>query len=258
MNNVRTPRGALIAFALTLGLAAPALCLAQTTPQEPRRTPDFLFGRPKAAIGVRGTWTFATAGSDIYDFVTRQLTIDKRDFNGPGFGGDLAFWLSDRVDAQAGFFMTRTTQASEYRDLVDNNFRPIEQSTSLKMLQITGSIRFALTPRGRDVSRFAWVPSRVVPFVGAGGGVLRYDFLQRGDFVDFQDASVFSDVFRSNGWTPSLHGFGGVDIQLFRGLYGTIEGRYTKASAGLSDDFVDFDPIDLSGFRVSAGINIVF
>lgn len=258
MNHARAPRRVVIAFALGLLLAAPAVSLAQTQPQEPRRTPDFLFGRPNGAIGIRGTWTFASAGSDIYDFVTRQLTVDKSDFNGPGFGGDVAVWLSERVDAQVGFFMTRANRASEYRDLVDNQFLPIEQTTSLKTLQITGSVRLALAPRGRDVSRFAWVPSRIVPFVGAGGGVLRYDFFQRGDFVDFQDFSVFSDVFRSRAWTPSVHGFGGVDIQLFRGLYGTIEGRYTKASAKLSEDFVDFDPIDLSGFQISAGVNVVF
>jgi opacity protein-like surface antigen len=258
MNHPRAPRRSLVAVVLAIAVAAPAVAAAQTQPQEPRRTPDFLFGRPHAAIGIRGSWTFASAGSDLFDFVTRELTIDKSDFNGPGFGGDLAVFLTSRVDAQFGFFITRASQASEYRDLVDNNFLPIEQFTSLKTLHLTGSLRYALAPRGRDVSRFAWVPSGIVPFVGGGGGVLRYDLLQRGDFVDFQDSSVFSDVFRSNGWTASVHAFGGVDIKLFRGLYGTMEGRYTKAAATLSEDFVDFDPIDLSGFRLSAGINLVF
>jgi hypothetical protein len=41
-------------------------------------------------------------------------------------------------------------------------------------------------------------------------------------------------------------------------LFATIQGRYTQASAELSSDFIDFDPIDLSGFRMSAGINVIF
>ena len=102
------------------------------------------------------------------------------------------------------------------------------------------------------------MPSRIVPYVGAGGGVIYYEFRQTGDFVDFVDLRVFPDVFRSRGWAPSGHAFGGVDLQMYRALYATVEGRYTKSSATLSSDFVDFDPIDLSGFSVSAGINVVF
>jgi hypothetical protein len=236
----------------------PTVAVAQSQPQEPRRTPDFLFGPPHGAIGVRGSWTFASAGSDLFDFVTRQLTIDKSDFNAPGWGADVAWFLGPRIDTQVGVFMARASQGSEYRDLVDNNFLPIEQNTSLKTIHVTGSVRFALAPRGRDVSRFAWVPSRFVPYVGAGGGAIKYEFMQRGDFVDFQDSRVFTDVFRSEGWAPSVHAFAGADLQLFRALYGTIEGRYTKASGDLGAEFVNFDPIDLSGFRLSAGINVIF
>ena len=36
--------------------------------------------------------------------------------------------------------------ASEYRDLVDNDFNAIEQDTSLKTMQLVGSVRYALTP----------------------------------------------------------------------------------------------------------------
>ena len=222
------------------------------------QTPDFLFGAPHGSIGLRGTWTFATAGSDLYDFVTNELTVDKSDFNMPGIGFDVAYRLTRRLDGQFGFEWGKNTTASEYRDYVDNNFLPINQTTSLKVIHLTGSVRFALTDRGHDVSRLAWVPRRVVPYVGAGGGVVYYDFAQSGDFVDFVDLSVFPDVFRSKGWAPSAHAFGGVDVRLFRGLYGSVEGRYTKATAKLGADVVDFDPLDLSGFRLAAGINLVF
>jgi hypothetical protein len=231
---------------------------SQAQAQTSQRRADFLFGRPTRSIAVRGSWLFASANSDLFDFVTDQLTMDKKDFNAPGIAFYFSQSFGNRLDVQAGYEYAKSAKPSEYRDLVDNDFNAIEQETSLKTSQIVGSIRFALTPRGRDVSRFAYVPSRVVPYVGAGGGAIYYDFLQTGDFVDYMDLHVFRDVFRSKGWTPSAHAFAGVDLQVYRALYATVEGRYTKSSAALSSDFVDFDPIDLSGFKVSAGINLVF
>ena len=53
--------------------------------QKPRKSPDFLFGRPDGSIGIRGNWVFSRAGSDWYDFVTKQLTVERGDFNGPEF-----------------------------------------------------------------------------------------------------------------------------------------------------------------------------
>jgi hypothetical protein len=249
-------RSRAVVCGLALLLAVPTLAFAQS--QEPTRSADFLFGRPKTSVSVHGGWNIASAGSDLFDFVTEQLTVDKGDFSSPGIGGDVGFAITPRIDVAGGFFFAKASQASEYRDFVDNDLLPITQSTSLRTMQLTGSVRYALRPRGRDVSRFAWVPNRLVPYVGAGGGVIYYEFRQSGDFVDFQDLSVFTDVFRSNGWAPSGHVFGGVDVQLYRGLYASIEGRYTKASATLGSDFIDFDPIDLSGFRMAGGINVVF
>ena len=222
------------------------------------QTRDFLFGPPQGSVAVRGTFTFAHAGGDLYDFVTSELTVDKTDFNMPGIGFDFAYQFARRLDAQFGFEWGKTKTASEYRDFVDNNFLPINQTTSLKIVHLTGSVRFALTERGYEVSSLAWVPRRVVPYVGAGGGAVYYDFVQSGDFVDFVDLSVFPDAFESKGWAPSAHAFGGVDVRLFRSLYASVEGRYTKAKAKLAADFIDFDPIDLSGFRLAAGINVLF
>ena len=225
---------------------------------EPNRRPDFLFGQPRGSLGLHGSWVFASSGSDLFDFVTRQLTLDKSDFSGPGIGADTTVNFLPRLAAQFGFEWSRKTTGSEYRAFTDNNSLPINQDTTLKVVHLTAGVRYALANPGIDVSRFAWVPRRVVPYVGAGGGAVYYDFLQRGDFVDFEDLSVFPDVFRSTGWAPSAHVFGGVDIKLYRALFATMEGRYSYAHAKLGSDFVGFDPIDLSGFRISAGINVLY
>ena len=230
----------------------------QATARQPDRNADFLFGRPSTSIGIRGSWVFASAGSDVFDFVTRQLTLEKEHFNRPAFAADVAFNVTSRLQVEAGVEVTRMQRASEYRDFVDNNLRPIEQTTALNTTHLMGGIRYSLTPRGRDVSRLVWVPNKVVPYVGAGAGAVLYQFRQYGDFVDFVDNSIFYESFRSQGWAPTAHVFGGVDVQIYRGLYVTVQGRYTKASGTLSSDFIDFDPIDLSGFRMSGGVNLLF
>lgn len=233
-------------------------------------TPDFLLGRPHAAIGVRGNWLIASAGSDIYDFVTEHLTIDKSDFNTASLGVDLAIFAMPQLDVVAGFDTASSEIGSEYRGYSEtvrgsSVTIPIQQTTELKQMHFTASARFGLLSRGRQISRLAWIPRTFVPYVGAGGGVTRYEFRQAGDFVDFATENpalgtftIFTDTFRSDGWAPQAHAFGGADILVFKRLYFNLEGRYTWVHADLDQDFIDFQPMDLGGFRFGAGINFVF
>ena len=251
------------AIVFLLLVLAPLAARAQSPPPPDPARPDFLFGRPHGSLALRGGWVFARAGSDLYDFVEDRLTIDDGDFNRAAFASDFGIALTNRADVVLGFEYNRAAIGSEYRNLVENNREPIGQTTTLAEANLTGSVRLALAPRGREVSRFAWVPRRVVPYAGAGGGMLWYDFRQSGDFVDEgvrpgQQMPIFTDVLRSTGWTPSAHVFGGVDLQVHHRWYLTMDGRYVWAAADLEHDFERFEPIDLSGFRFGAGVNLVF
>lgn len=226
--------------------------------QKPRNSPDFLFGRPNGSIGVRGNWIFSRAGSDWFDFVTRELTVERGDFNGPEFAFDLSVTLKPRLDIVASVDVSNASTSSEYRNFVDNNRLPIEQRTELRGSTITGSVKYALIPRGREVGSVAWVPTTIVPYVGAGGGAHWYRLEQQGDFVDFVDNSIFTDLFRSSGWGPSAHVFGGADLKLHRRVYLTIEARYQWTKGDFGPDFINFDPIDLSGFHIGTGISFTF
>jgi len=228
--------------------------------QQPRATPDFLFGEPRGSFGIRGSWVFARADSDVFDFLQTHLTIDPGAFDAPGIAADLAFAVTPRLDAVVGFEFSQASAASEYRAFVDNDRRPIEQTTRLREANLSGTMRVMLLPRGVAISRLAWIPRRVAPYVGAGGGLLWYDFTQIGDFIDVgsRNMAVFSDVFTSRGWTPSAHALGGVDVRVHRRMYVTVEGRYLWAAARLERRFEGFDPIDLAGLRLSAGINLLF
>jgi hypothetical protein len=222
------------------------------------RTPDFLFKRPDGWVGVRTGQFFARAASDWYRFVTNELTVDRPDFRAADLSADIGITASRRADVVAGLGFTRRSIDSEYRRFVDNDRLPIEQRTRLQTVSLTGSFRYALRDRGRDVGQLAYVPRRVVPFVGAGGGALWYRLEQTGDFVDFVDLSVFGSTFDSTGWAPTAHVLGGVDVRVARRLLVTVDGRYQWAAATLNNTWVDFDPIDLSGFRLTGGLNFVF
>ena len=166
--------------------------------------------------------------------------------------------VAPRIEAVFGVEFGGRTVRSEYRDLVDNDRLPITQATRLRQANLSASLKLALTPRGWEVGSLAWVPSAATPYVGAGAGALWYEFHQTGDFVDFLDSSVFSDTFQSNGWAPSAHVFAGVDVQLARRLFLTGEGRYLWSQAELGLDFSSFQPIDLTGFKLTAGIKYLF
>lgn len=239
-------------------IALLALCLPARLSAQPPPNPDFVFGRPKGSLVVRSGWLFARTGSDLFDFVQSQLTIGRNDFNAPALAVDIGAAASGRVDVLFGFEYSRATINSEYRHLVDNNRLPIAQRTRLQQMNLSTSAKIALIPRGREVGRLAWIPRPVAPYVGAGAGFLRYDFDQSGDFVDFVDLSVFGATLRSSGWTPSTHVFAGADIKLRRRLFLTAEARYLWARAPLGQDFSGFDRIDLSGAKVTAGVNVLF
>jgi opacity protein-like surface antigen len=244
----------------------PAIALAfvlfafQPAPATAQPSPDFLFGSPKGMIGLRSGWVFASANSDLFTFVQRHLTVDRKDFNAPAIGVDVEVAFARRASAVIGFDFARTSKDSEYRDFVDNQRLPITQTTRLTELNLNGGVKFALTPRGREISSRAFIPAAVTPYVGAGAGILKYEFLQFGDFVDVDSPSmaIFTDTFRSSGWTPSAHVFGGVDVRVYKRLYISGEGRYLWSNGTPDRDFIDFDPIDLAGFKATAGVHYMF
>ena len=239
-------------LALLAGAAVPGAVPAQSAGR------GFLFREPRATLTLRGGFDRAAAGSDLFSFTTEQLTLGRGDFSGPTVGGDLAVRVSPRLDVVLGGAYAGMERTSEFRKWVDGDDLPIEQSTSFERAPITGGVRAYLTPRGRSVGQFAWIPTRAAAFVGAGAGGMWYRFHQVGDFVDFETFDVFPDELESSGWTLTAHGAAGLDYSITPRLGLTAETRYTWAEAGLSDSFEGFDPIDLSGLSATVGFNVRF
>jgi hypothetical protein len=216
----------------------------------------FLFKAPAATLGVRAGFNRALASSDVFEFVTDQLTLRRRDFSSFTVGGNLAIRVARRFDVVLDIAYAGTQRHSEFRDWVDQNDLPITQTTSFRRVPVTLSVRRYFTPDGRSIGHFAWVPAPRAAYVGIGAGWMWYRFHQIGDFVHFQTLNVLPDEFETSGWTPVVHALAGVDVTLgpFFSLNG--EGRFTWAKGPMGRDYVDFDRIDLSGFSVTAGLAV--
>lgn len=218
----------------------------------------FLFRPPIGSFGVRVGFAQARAESDIFSFVTDELTLGHSDFASASVDADLAFKVLPRLDLVLGASYSGRNAQSEFRRFVDNNDLPIKQTTNLTRVPVTASAKLYLLQRGRSIGRFAWVPSGWSPFVGAGAGAIWYRFKQEGDFINMATLEVFGDTFDSRGWAATAHGLAGLDISLGPRFGLTGEGRYTWAKAPMSNDFKGFDKIDLSGYNASVGFFVRF
>jgi opacity protein-like surface antigen len=241
-----------LSFAALMALAAPAPA------QESGR--GFLFGRPDWNVSVSGGFSHPNAGSDIFSDITNGLTLRRSDFNGAAIGADLAYSIRSDLDLAFGVSYAGTSTRSEFRRWQDNNNQPIEQTTNFARVPLTASLKWYLMPRGRSVGRFAWIPATYAPYIGAGAGVMWYNFEQTGDFVDTNSTAktVFNNDFVSSSWTPTAHVLAGIDYSLSPRWALRAEGRYSWARTDLSQDFSGYQSIDLSGFTTTVGLFVRF
>jgi hypothetical protein len=219
----------------------------------------YLFGAPDARFSLHAGYAHASANSAVFDDATRLLTLNKSSFSGPSLGGDLAVTVAPRLDLTLSAAYSSAVAESEDRTFAEGPANlPIQQSTSFRRAPLTANAILYLAPRGRSIGSLAWIPARVVPWIGAGGGTMWYRFQQEGDFVDYLSPTnnIITKTVASTGWAPALQGLGGVDVTLTPHVAFTADARYTWAKATMSSDFVGYDKIDLSGVTAALGFTV--
>jgi hypothetical protein len=214
----------------------------------------FLFEKPRGTIAFRAGYAAANAGSDLFSFTTELLTLNRRDFSGPSVEVDATRRLGARTNVVFSALYSRARKRSEFRDFVDQDDKPIEQTTQFERLPLTVGVRSYLVSPGRGIGNFAWVPARIVPFLGFSAGMVWYRFRQSGDFIDFTDNSVFTSTLESTGWSPVSRALAGVEYTVSSHVSLSVQGNYLRAKGTLGTDFAGFDRLDLSGFSTSIGL----
>ena len=243
---------------LGTAVAAAVVLLAPSAARAQGSGEGFLFATPGAALVLRGGLASATANGDLYSFLTDQFTLRKGDFRAPSLGADFLVKVAPRVDLDFGLGYAGSKKQSEFRHFTGTDNLPIQQTTSLARVPLNAGVRVYLTPRGRQIGKYVWIPNKVVPYIGGGGGMMWYRLHQAGDFIDFNTTTVFPDAFSSSGWAPSAHAMAGLDYTLTPRLALNGEARYTWARAQLGSDFTGFNGIDLSDFGITFGLNVRF
>jgi hypothetical protein len=241
-----------------------AFCLlASTSPLLPSGTSaqgngqGFLFDQPAVQVGLNVGYSVAHASGRVLNHARRELTLERKDFDAPTFGVQFAVRAGDRFDVALDFRFSKSDVLSEMRDWVDLDNLPIEQTTAFMRMPLTVSGRFYLRDRGRAVSRFAWIPAKWAPFLGAGGGITWYRFEQTGDFVDIETLEIPNLTIESNGAGTTAHALAGVEISMSPRFLWTLEGRYTFGYAATDYSF-NFDNLDLNGFQATIGVSARF
>jgi hypothetical protein len=214
----------------------------------------YLFGVPSGGVTVRAGWFIANASSGFFDEARQNLTLDKSNFSGPTLGADVAVRLTPQLDLTFDGAWIGSSTKSHYRDYVDNNNQEIEQTTTLRRVPLTANLKAYLVPRGRSVGSLAYIPAKVVPWIGVGGGLEWYKLEQSGDFINMSTGAVYNDRLESSAWGPAVQGMGGVDVTLTPRVALTGDARYLWSRASMNDSFDGFDKIDLSGVSIALGV----
>lgn len=248
MRSTSIVRGAAVALLAATALLVPATAQAQS---------DFMLKRPSATVSLFGGWAVPGEGSDLFGFARDQVTLEEGDFESPLVIAEGALRMSEHFDLTAGLEVSSRTVSTEMRDWVTSDDRPIPQTTRFTRTRLHVGARAYLLPRGRSISRFAWIPNRWSPYVGGGVGVTRFEFEQVGDFVDYETLDIFADELEAVGDGFTTHVLAGVQLSLtprllLRGEYRHVWGNGSPDST----DFYDFEDVDLSGSAAIIGVSV--
>jgi hypothetical protein len=238
----------LLAMAMAGLLAGPAAPRLQAQD-------GFLFRQPQAQLTLRAGPMVPRAQSDIFDFLTTELTLERRDFLAPSFSAELALLAHRNFDIGVGLGWATSSSNSEYADFVGDDGLPIAQTTWLRLIPVTASLRVLPLARGRALSDLAWLPAGTTPYLGGGGGVTWYRLRQEGEFIRADTDEIVMDEYISSGQGLTAHALAGVDHWITSRIGANLEGRYTWGSAGLEGSYRTYDSLDLTGFQVGLGVS---
>jgi len=194
-------------------------------------------------FGVRNG--FRTLWDDVGDKEPVKL------FSGPAVNGEVLFGLGDFLEAGVGVGFYTKSRDSFYTDYPEEDGSEIEQTTKLRIVPLSVTVR--AFPIGRTVP--------VQPYVGGGINFYRWQYSESGEFIDFSDDSlpVFRDTFTDDGTATGATVLFGVRVPVGRTLNVGGEARWQGGSADL-DPALNFagNKLDLGGWTAAGTVHVRF
>jgi hypothetical protein len=219
---------------------------------------DFFLSPPVGSIAFRLGYMGSDANSDVFDFSLERFNVHKRDFGGVNGEAELAFVLYRGFEMSVAGGYAVASKRSMYRDWVDNDDQPIEQTTWFRRVPLTINLRYNLAKSVQPIGSFAFIPNTFTPYVGLGTGLVAHKFKQTGDFIDFQDMSVFFHQYESTGVSSLVQAVAGLTYAANARMGLDTQLKYVRSSAQMGAQWIGFDNIDLSGVALTTGMHIRF
>jgi hypothetical protein len=169
-------------------------------------------------------------------FQCEPLLFNTGDFGGVSFNGEYIVGLGKFFEVGGGLGYYQRTVPSVYQNLTFPDNSEIAQDLKLRVVPITGLVRFV--PTGRR--------SPIQPYIGIGIAALRWHYSETGNFVDPSDNSIFAASYVADGTEVSPLYLGGLRAGIGDAFLVGGEVRFQNADAPLSSDFLG-DRLDLGG-----------
>ncbi len=239
----------------------PALFVAALAAAPPTASADTLFGGtfggffPKGEDGRTSGDVLAETFGVRNGFRTLWDDTGDREpiklFSGPAVNGEVLFGLGDFVEAGVGIGYYSKERDSFYTDFEDLDGTDIEQSTRLRIVPLSVTVR--AFPIGRTTP--------VQPYVGGGINFYRWQYREVGEFIDFSDPTlpIFEDAFTDDGTATGGTVLFGVRVPVTQTLNVGGEARWQGGTADL-DPALNFagDKLDLGGWTAAATFHVRF
>ena len=190
------------------------------------------------------------ADSDYFDDKALDFDFSETDFEDNSFGVSYVRFVSDHLGVQFGVTGYEGAADPFYLDFVEANGANIAHSNDLELTNVSIGLMWNILERDRAI----------IPYLGVGGGLISYDLIENGDFIDFgtDPASIFTDQFAASGDTFGYYVQAGLEVPLGDTWSIFAEAKWNRAEDDLEDDFEGFGELDLSYRELAGGFSWSF
>ena len=244
---------------LTTLLATACLAIATAAAesgQPPRRGPypdasQRSVREARYAFSSYGGFRVLNVTSDLFAANEFDFGITDDEFRTGSFGFEFDFAVLPRVDISIGIDNGDAETYGSYLDLVYDDGGEIEHSARLAVTDLSLGVRLRLLGGA----------ARVRPYLVGGLTGAYYRYTETGDFVDFETADIYYDVFEETSFLPGFFAGAGADVAVVRfreagslDLFG--EFRYVRSQGQHTEGFDGFGDLRLDRSGGLFGIRV--
>jgi hypothetical protein len=169
-------------------------------------------------------------------FVCEPQLFDVDDFGSGTFGAEYIVGVGRFIEVSGGIGYYQKTVPVIYERFQDIDGSEIDSDFKLRIVPITGIVRFVPTGRRAPIQ----------PYAGIGIAALRWHYSESGEFLDPVTLEIFRDQFKADGTEVAPVYLGGVRAPIGDNFLIGGEVRFVNAEG-------DLDPTEFQGDRIDLG-----